>query len=564
MSADVEQRGPEEPGGAETAGLDMGGMELAVEDLAGSAPDAPDDIASEPSGIQFGLEQLPKIALIGTIGSALVASQFLSHSGGPNTVGAAIFVAVLSLGFLIFARPTNWASSAALVAAVACSPLVAVRASPWVVIPAVLIIVASMLSAPIMAFASGPVFTLSAWMMGLLKTFLMMIVSIGFVPAIINRFRAIGRTARDRTRLRAFLIASPVIVVLVILLRASDPIMQRWLRLPTIDSETIESWIGGVFLGLFVAVTAIAAAVNPVDSNRLSVRVLRRSDITTVLSAVVVVLTVFGTVQLMAVIGGPELVRTQAGVSWSSYSRSGYFPLLWAAALILLTLGLTRHLADGVSTRAQRVLALATVGLTLGLIASAVIRLRLYLDAYGPTMLRVACVVFALWLAVVFGLTAMWWCGWRSDRVWLTPAIALCGLVVFVVWGAANPEYRVARSLIEHRQPGVPLDVRYLAGLSADGRTAAMEAVLESQAIRPASPNGALLSGEERAALHGAVVAGLCFEITDAAGKPDWYREEFPADPMLESNRSAERERDLLSQLPCRSSSPDREAAGSG
>jgi hypothetical protein len=56
----------------------------------------------------------------------------------------------------------------------------------------------------------------------------------------------------------------------------------------------------------------------------------------------------------------------------------------------------------------------------------------------------------------------------RSARHWLPAALAAIAVAGLIGLNLSNPEARIARVNIDRARGGVPLDLAYLAGLSAD------------------------------------------------------------------------------------------------
>ena len=108
------------------------------------------------------------------------------------------------------------------------------------------------------------------------------------------------------------------------------------------------------------------------------------------------------------------------------------------------------------------------VVLALPIVGVALVRLDLYRDAYGWTMLRLASTVAAVWLGLVLGLLGIVLAGpaHARRRGWLLPASVGAGLVLLLVVNAVDPEAMVARHNLT--RAAMSLDPDYLAELSDD------------------------------------------------------------------------------------------------
>jgi hypothetical protein len=91
----------------------------------------------------------------------------------------------------------------------------------------------------------------------------------------------------------------------------------------------------------------------------------------------------------------------------------------------------------------------------------------LYIDAFGLTMLRLACVAAAVWMMSLLVLIAASTLGFKHERRWLPAAIVISFTVTTLAFSAINPEALVVRYNV-HRAGDTPVDIRYLASLSDD------------------------------------------------------------------------------------------------
>jgi uncharacterized protein DUF4153 len=130
----------------------------------------------------------------------------------------------------------------------------------------------------------------------------------------------------------------------------------------------------------------------------------------------------------------------------------------------------------------NRLLLGALCALTLVVLASALTRLGLYMDAYGYTRLRLSAEAAILWLGGVFALLLI--AGAARRMGWLPRAtVALTGVAVFA-FAISNPDRRVAEHNLERAQPA---DERVLRELSADAAPA-----LPCRLVREPEPDGVI------------------------------------------------------------------------
>jgi hypothetical protein len=179
---------------------------------------------------------------------------------------------------------------------------------------------------------------------------------------------------------------------------------------------------------------------------------------------------VFNAVQLTVLFGGYEKVLSQTGLTYAEYARQGFWQLLWATLLTLVVIALALHWAPRDGAR-DRTLVRSVLGtlclLTLVVVASALRRMDLYVDAYGLTRLRVSVAAMELWLGLVLVLImAAGLLGAR--RLHLPRAVAVSAAVGVLAFGLLSPDGLVAERNVQRYERTGKIDIGYLDGLSAD------------------------------------------------------------------------------------------------
>ncbi|WP_155371128.1 DUF4153 domain-containing protein [Catellatospora vulcania] len=178
---------------------------------------------------------------------------------------------------------------------------------------------------------------------------------------------------------------------------------------------------------------------------------------------------IFVVVQVTTWFRGHEYVLDPAGPTYAEYARGGFGQLL---AVALLTLGVAGVVAARAARdTARRRLLLRALGgalclFALVVVASAVTRMALYVQAYGFTRPRLLADAMVLWLGLLFVAILVAGVRLRSrllpQVVVGSAVLVLCGLV------AVNPDALVARTVIDRYEHDGHLDAAYLAVLSAD------------------------------------------------------------------------------------------------
>lgn len=189
------------------------------------------------------------------------------------------------------------------------------------------------------------------------------------------------------------------------------------------------------------------------------------------LGALALLFTAFLAVQATAMFGGDEYVQRVAGVIYAEYARQGFFQLAAVSLLVLGVVALVVRLVPD-HPSGTRVLRNTMLGvlcfLTLVILASAMMRLQLYIDVFGLTRMRVSAEAWIVWSALLFGLIIV--AGvlnslGRTTR-WLPRATVALGAVALAVFACSDPDLRIAES--HHDLDLEVVDTWYLRGLSAD------------------------------------------------------------------------------------------------
>jgi hypothetical protein len=279
-----------------------------------------------------------------------------------------------------------------------------------------------------------------------------------------------GRRRRYLAVARGAALALPLVATAGVLLASADGVFASFLRLP-VRVEGVGMHLAALAIGLTAGIALIAhahdAPPSPIERRR---PLFGTVEVAIVLGGLVALYGLFALAQAVALTRGADYVARATGLTYAEYARRGYFQLLAVAALTVLVLLAVRpymRMASPAGRRALVVLAETAIALTLLIIAAAIHRLDVYDDVFGLTMLRLACIVFACWLAVVFLLVAVAYLR-ATERQWLAPAVASSALVTLFVWNAVNPEAVVARHNVAEAASTARFDPAYLASLSDD------------------------------------------------------------------------------------------------
>jgi hypothetical protein len=257
---------------------------------------------------------------------------------------------------------------------------------------------------------------------------------------------------------------------------------------------------------------AAATATWPAGATLPEPRPLRLGSVeaATILLVVDALFAVFVGLQLAYLFGGRDTLAL-AGLTYAEYARRGFFELV-IVAMLAGTLVVALHAAADRRSRWLLGASLALLGLTAIVLLSALLRLRLYQEAYGWTELRFVVLTAILWLGVALAIAAVLLV---TDRTrWVLHALGIAALVTVAAMNLVGPQAFVAQRNLERAiDPGlVPpggrtgLDAAYLAELGDE----AVEPIVDAWSRLPLVDRIALRSVllDRSAALAGPDVRG--------------------------------------------------------
>ena len=289
--------------------------------------------------------------------------------------------------------------------------------------------------------------------------------------------------------LRAVLLTVPLVFVFTVLLSRADPVFAAVFHLPQVDAERFFShvliagafawWSAGWLRGALLGVARRVAL-----PEQIPVR-LGLAEITTSLGAVIALFALFVGLQLRWLFGGADVVLATTGLTVAEYARRGFFELVAVAALVLpLILGLRATIEDEHVVRRHRQLSIALIVLLAAIMASALLRVRLYILYFGLTTDRLYATALMAWLGMVFVSMALTILRGRARP--FAAMTVLSGFATLFALNAMNPDLLVARVNLG-RAPGVRgIDYVYLARLSGDA-TPVVAKALNAAAPSPVS-----------------------------------------------------------------------------
>ena len=252
-----------------------------------------------------------------------------------------------------------------------------------------------------------------------------------------------GKSSTARRAAIGLAVALPLLMVVVPLLHGADRVFGYYIDrlLSGFDIQKIFVHAIVIFLAfMFLYSFMWNCGINEKEKNKAASKISYSIDsliCCMALGAVCLVYVLFCAVQFTYLFAGAGL---PGGMTYSEYAREGFAQTVAVCAVNLVIFGVS--LRFGEKKKALTGLTAGLLGLTAVMLFSGLLRLRLYIDAYGLTWLRLLSAWFIVYLAAVIII-----CAARMLREKL-PAIALSALLLlgwYAALGYSNPDALVSR-----------------------------------------------------------------------------------------------------------------------
>jgi len=273
-----------------------------------------------------------------------------------------------------------------------------------------------------------------------------------------------GRWRHARAIGLGLLLAAPLLVVFGGLFASADATFES--VADTVVGINFDRAVSHVFLfGFFTALaggylrTALAAKPVSIGPVPMSLGIV---PVGTALGLLNLLFLVFVVTQAPYFYGGQAVVTQTTGLTLAEFARRGFFELVTVSALVLpVLLGAdwaTRDAAprDRTTFRALAGLLLLQVGAVMG---SAVFRMKLYVDQFGPSQDRIYASAFMGYLALASGWFA--WTVLRGARTRFAFGAGTLGYAVLAALHIVNVDGMIARANVARAAQGKAFDVRY-------------------------------------------------------------------------------------------------------
>ena len=417
---------------------------------------------------------------VGVIAVAIAADLFLRS--GIATLATAAFALVLATAVISTGQVTSTQGRAALATGLIFAAWLPFRSSPWLV-PFNATVAAGLISAATVYSSTTDLTTAAFWR--LRRAWLKLFASLARLPAWLGLpvVRAV-RPRHARLALSAavgFVVAAPVVLTFTWLLASADAVFASLVQ-PDLSFGGLIARVLLLSLGALIGSVYLhrASVDDPSESLAVPRKLIGATEAGVVLGSVVAVFGAFVATQIVTAAGGATHIIETAGLTRAEYARDGFFQLLAVAALALtLVTTLSRRRVNDPSHPTVTVLGIVVSLLTIAIVGVSLIKLFLYIDVYGLTMLRLYTVVFAGWIGVIFLFVIAHEAGiqWLARRQ--SAAIVLSGLAILFGLNVLNPEAFVVHHNSSHHASGqnvVAFDARYGGQLSDDAVPALVSA----------------------------------------------------------------------------------------
>ncbi|MFD0924506.1 DUF4153 domain-containing protein [Williamsia deligens] len=173
--------------------------------------------------------------------------------------------------------------------------------------------------------------------------------------------------------------------------------------------------------------------------------------------------------QASTLFGGDDHVQRTVGLTYAQYARSGFWQLFVVTALTIAVVAVAWRRSPRDTTRDRVAVRVILGGLclsALAVVASALHRMDLYVDAFGATRLRAGATAVELWFAVV--LVALMVAGAGLGTRHLVRAVAALTIVGALTFAAYDPDARIAEINVDRFEKTGRVDTGQLSDLSPD------------------------------------------------------------------------------------------------
>ncbi|MHC1740254.1 MAG: DUF4153 domain-containing protein [Anaerolineaceae bacterium] len=273
------------------------------------------------------------------------------------------------------------------------------------------------------------------------------------------------------------ILALPILIVLGLLLISADPIFGDMVK-RLFSVENLPEYIFRFFYIIVIAYVLIGLLLHAILPQNPSVVPDTQKPFTKpflgpiegniVLGAVNLLFIAFVVVQVRYLFGGSANIN-QTGYTYAEYARKGFGELVGVSVLSLLLYLVFNTITKRESKAARTgfsVLSVLLIVNVLVILASSLMRLLMYEDAYGFSELRTYTHVFIFWLAGLLVAAIVLELIHKRGSFGLALLLTVVGFCASL--GLMNVDGFITQQNIQRISHGYDLDVDYLSTLSSD------------------------------------------------------------------------------------------------
>ena len=288
-----------------------------------------------------------------------------------------------------------------------------------------------------------------------------------------TNLKATGANRQVTAAVRGVLIAIPLLVVFSLLFTSADPIFEHYFRKAfNWDVSNVINHVAAVVVISWATIGCFRYAILETESPGAlpsPPAFLGRIEIGTVLGLLNALFTAFVFVQIHYLFGGKAHIAATVHLTYAEYARKGFFELVWAIALSLPVLLLLHQFTDKTERAADwtfRIASTLYVALLAVIMASAVLRMQLYVGEYGLTELRLYTTAAMAWFGLVFAWFTITILLGKRERFAIGAFVS--GIATLAGTVALNPDALIARTNVALAARTNRFDACYATSLSAD------------------------------------------------------------------------------------------------
>jgi len=306
-------------------------------------------------------------------------------------------------------------------------------------------------------------------------------VSLGRLVLIKKHFSNTGKAPQI---IKGIAITLPILFLFLLLLSSADLVFHKLLADLfnwQINIESFAFWLRVLFVAFIWLGTysylfqksSPAAVPVPVKESAYT---FGKIETQILLGSINALFLIFVIIQIGYLFAGSNAIA-KLGYTYAEYAHKGFAELIVVALVSFVIVFLSDKFTekkDQKHTQSFKVLSAILVGLLMVIMASAFMRLALYEQAYGFTLLRLLVQSFIVWLSLIFLLLYYKIFKFLPESFFSFWSLMLV-IAFFVFWNILNPDLFIARQNISQFAATNQLDTAYLSSLSADATPAIVE-----------------------------------------------------------------------------------------